>query len=81
MKESIHPKYVDCAVHCGCGASWETRATVPVLKLEICSQCHPFFTGTEKIVDALGRVDRFSKKFGGEYFKQATKKKKRNFRH
>ena len=77
MKKDIHPKYVECSVHCGCGASWTTRATVPQMKIEICSNCHPFFTGAERIVDALGRVDRFAKKFGTEYFKGPAKKKPR----
>lgn len=76
MKKKIHPKYMDCKVSCGCGASWETRSTVPEIKVEICSSCHPFFTGTQKMVDALGRVDRFTKKFGGEYFVSSGKKKK-----
>ncbi len=80
MKKGIHPKYMDCNIHCGCGASWTTRDTVPELKIEICSQCHPFFTGAERIVDALGRVDRFTKKFGGEYFKKAEKKGPRSQR-
>lgn len=75
MKEKIHPKYQACRVTCGCGASWETRSTVPEIKIEICSSCHPFFTGTQKMVDSLGRVDRFTKKFGGEYFAGAGKKK------
>lgn len=74
MKEGIHPKYEKCTVTCGCGATWETRSTIPEIKVEICSSCHPFFTGTQKMVDSLGRVDRFTKKFGGEYFKKAPKK-------
>jgi len=76
MKKGIHPEYVDCSVRCGCGASWQTRSTVPEIKVEICSSCHPFFTGTQKMVDSLGRVDRFTKKFGGEYFVDKTKKKR-----
>lgn len=74
MKADIHPKYVACTVTCGCGNSFETRATVPEIKVEICSQCHPFYTGAEKIVDSLGRVDRFTKKFGSDYFKAKGKK-------
>jgi len=76
MKKNIHPKYMDCTVKCGCGASWETRSTVPEIKVEICSSCHPFFTGTQKMVDALGRVDRFTKKFGADYFVPKAKRKK-----
>lgn len=75
MKEGIHPKYQKCVVSCGCGATWETRSTVSEIKVEICSSCHPFFTGTQKMVDALGRVDRFTKKFGQDYFSAQTKKK------
>ena len=74
MKKDIHPKYMDCTVRCGCGNSWQTRSTVPEIKIEICSACHPFFTGTQKMVDSLGRVDRFTKKFGQDYFKQPKKK-------
>ncbi len=80
MKKGIHPPYVDCRVQCGCGESFQTRATVPEIRVEICSKCHPFFTGSEKIVDALGRVDRFTKKYGGEYFKK-PEKKTRDKRH
>lgn len=76
MKKDIHPKYMDCTVTCGCGDTWDTRSTVPKIKIEICSSCHPFFTGSEKIVDSLGRVDRFTKKFGTEYFTQKERKGK-----
>ncbi len=77
MKQGIHPKYVDCTVRCGCGASWQTRSTVPEIKIEICSSCHPFFQGGErKFVDTLGRVDRFTRKFGSDYFTKPSTKKK-----
>ncbi|MFQ5591004.1 MAG: 50S ribosomal protein L31 [Phycisphaerae bacterium] len=76
MKKDIHPEYMDCTVKCGCGASFETRSTVPEIKVEICSACHPFFTGTQKMVDSLGRVDRFTKKFGGDYFTPKSQRKK-----
>ncbi len=72
MKKDIHPPYVDCTVTCGCGASFQTRSTVPQLKLEICSNCHPFFTGQQRYVDTAGRVERFTKKFGGDYFSKQT---------
>ncbi len=75
MKKKIHPKYMECTVRCGCGATWQTRSTVPELKIEVCSSCHPFFSGSSKLVDTLGRVDRFTKKFGSDYFTRATKKK------
>lgn len=74
MKKDIHPKYMECMVRCGCGATWQTRSTQNELKVEICSSCHPFFTGNQKLVDSLGRVDRFTKKFGGEYFNAPKKK-------
>ncbi|MBI4578822.1 MAG: 50S ribosomal protein L31 [Planctomycetes bacterium] len=75
MKADIHPKYVECTVTCGCGNTFKTRSTKPELKVEICSACHPFFTGQERFVDTAGRVEKFTKKFGGEYFKAAGKKK------
>jgi large subunit ribosomal protein L31 len=75
MKEGIHPKYVKCIVHCGCGTTFETRATLPEIHVEICSACHPFFTGNQKFVDSAGRVERFQKKFGGEYFKKPAASK------
>jgi large subunit ribosomal protein L31 len=64
MKAKIHPKYVECAVTCGCGNTFATRATVKELKIEICNVCHPFYTGKQKFVDAAGRVDRFHRKYG-----------------
>ena len=78
MKKDIHPKYMDCQVRCGCGTTWETRSTVPEIKVEVCSSCHPFFQedGANRLVDTLGRVDRFTKKFGGDYFSKASKPKK-----
>jgi len=75
MKKGIHPKFVDCTVKCGCGATWQTRSTQAEIKVEICSSCHPFFTGTQKMVDSLGRVDRFTRKFGTDYFVGKDKKK------
>lgn len=64
MKEAIHPKYFEVQARCACGATWKTRSTKPELHLEICSSCHPFFTGRQKLVDTEGRVERFQKKFG-----------------
>ncbi len=66
MKEKIHPKYQECKVHCGCGAAWVTRATVKELRVEICSTCHPFYSGKQKFVDTAGRVDAFNRKFGAK---------------
>ena len=64
MKTGIHPEYHDVDVRCACGATWKTRSTKSELHLEICSNCHPFFTGRQKLVDTEGRVERFTKKFG-----------------
>lgn len=64
MKEAIHPKYDQVEVRCACGNTFTTRSTKPELHLEICSACHPFFTGRQKLIDTEGRVERFSKKFG-----------------
>ena len=67
MKPKIHPRYQTCAVHCACGNQFQTRSTSAKINVDICSQCHPFFTGKQKFVDTAGRVERFSKKFGGTY--------------
>jgi large subunit ribosomal protein L31 len=76
MKEGIHPKYVRCKVACGCGATFETRSTLPEISVEICSSCHPFFTGKQKFVDTAGRVERFMKRYRmqGETVSGARKK-------
>ncbi len=63
MKEGIHPKYEKIVVRCACGAEFETRSTKESIRLDICSKCHPFFTGKQKLVDTGGRVDRFKKRF------------------
>ncbi len=64
MKPNIHPKFVDCMVTCVCGNSFQTRSLQPEMRIEICSRCHPFFTGKQKIVDTAGRVERFMRKWG-----------------
>ncbi len=64
MKKDIHPKYVDATVTCGCGVTFETRATKEKLNVEICSQCHPFYTGKQKFVDTAGRVEKFRRRYG-----------------
>ncbi len=64
MKEGIHPQYEKVTVKCACGAEFETRSTKKDIRLDICSKCHPFFTGKQKLVDTGGRVDRFKKRFG-----------------
>lgn len=63
MKNGIHPAYKRAIVTCVCGNTFETRSTVGDLKIEICSNCHPFFTGKQKLVDSAGRVERFNKKY------------------
>jgi len=66
VKEGIHPKYYDIEARCACGATWKTRSTKQELHLEICNNCHPFFTGRQKLIDTEGRVDRFTKRFGAQ---------------
>ena len=63
MKEGIHPKYEKTVIRCACGNEIETRSTKENLRVDICSKCHPFFTGKQKLVDTGGRVDRFNKRF------------------
>ncbi len=64
MKKKIHPEYYECTVHCACGHSFKTRSTKKEIRVEICSKCHPFFTGKQKFVDSAGRVEKFIKKYG-----------------
>lgn len=66
MKEGIHPSYQEVEVRCACGNTFTTRSTKPELHLEICSACHPFFTGRQKLIDTEGRVERFTKRFGAQ---------------
>ena len=63
MKDGIHPNYDTCTVRCACGATYETKSTKGDMKVDICSKCHPFYTGKQKLVDTGGRVDRFNKCF------------------
>ncbi len=63
MKPKIHPDYHEVTAHCACGNTWKTRSTKSELRLEICSECHPFFTGKAKLVDTAGRVERFQKRY------------------
>jgi large subunit ribosomal protein L31 len=64
VKAGIHPKYHQVEARCACGNTWTTHSTKPELHLEICNNCHPFFTGRQKLIDTEGRVDRFMKRFG-----------------
>ena len=63
MKEKIHPKYIEAKVICSCGNTFTTGSTKEVLKVEVCSKCHPFFTGERRIMDATGRVERFKRRY------------------
>ena len=62
MKADIHPDYVACTVHCSCGNEFTTRSTTSSLRVELCSECHPFYTGKQKLVDTGGRVERFQRR-------------------
>ncbi|MGI8967994.1 MAG: 50S ribosomal protein L31 [Chloroflexota bacterium] len=62
-KQGIHPEYVDSVVQCSCGNSFQTRSTKPSMKVDVCSNCHPFYTGTQRIVDSAGQVERFRRRF------------------
>ncbi len=64
VKANIHPQYMDAKVRCACGNTFETRATQTELRTEVCSACHPFFTGEQRIVDTAGRVERFKRRYG-----------------
>lgn len=81
MKKGIHPDYVDCTVRCSCGNTFQTRSTKPELKIDICNECHPFFTGQQKFIDTGGRLQRFADKFGSATdlvaAREAEKKAKR----
>lgn len=64
MKKDIHPNFVETTVACACGNTFKTRSNKPEIRVDICSNCHPFFTGSEKIVDSAGRVEKFKQKYG-----------------
>jgi large subunit ribosomal protein L31 len=72
MKPDIHPDYVEASVHCSCGNTFTTRSTKSDIHLELCNECHPFFTGKQKLVDSGGRVERFERR----YAKTAKRKKR-----
>lgn len=75
MKKDIHPNYKETTITCVCGNVIETRSTKQDIKIEICSKCHPFMTGKQKIIDTAGRVERFQKKYAKEEAKGKSKKK------
>jgi large subunit ribosomal protein L31 len=76
MRTKIHPDYTDTTITCACGASFETRSTSKgdAMRVDICSHCHPFYTGQQKLLDTAGRVEKFTKKFGGDYFSKKPAK-------
>jgi large subunit ribosomal protein L31 len=77
MKEGIHPEYTETTITCACGNAITTRSTRKDIKIEICSKCHPFMTGKQKIIDTAGRVDRFKKRYAAqEASKEAAKEEK-----
>ncbi len=63
MREGIHPEYVESTVRCACGSTFTTRSTRPSMRVDVCSNCHPFYTGTQRIVDSAGQVERFRRRF------------------
>lgn len=73
MKSGIHPNYVNTTVTCGCGSTFQTRSTMKELRVEICSACHPFYTGQQKLLDTAGRVERFNQKYAK--FRKAQEEK------
>jgi len=73
MKEGIHPRYEKCSIVCACGNVVETRSTKESIHVEICSACHPFFTGKQKLVDTAGRVERFNRKYGSQSGSKSAK--------
>lgn len=75
MKDNIHPKYVESVITCACGTIYETMSIKPDIRVEICSNCHPLFTGKEKFVDTAGRIDRFKKKYSGTRKRKKANKK------
>ena len=76
MKDGIHPNYQETKVTCGCGSSFTTRSVLPELKIDICNECHPYYTGKLKFVDTAGRIDKFQKKFAAGSYGSLSKKKK-----
>ena len=72
MKTEIHPNYVECKVHCSCGNEFTTHSTVPSLRVELCSECHPFYTGKQKLMDTGGRVERFQRRYANQQAGKST---------
>ncbi|MCC6109923.1 MAG: 50S ribosomal protein L31 [Denitrobacterium sp.] len=81
MKQGIHPEYVDCVVTCTCGNTFHTRSTKPELKIDLCNECHPFYTGQQKLIDTGGRVQRFTNKFGAAREQVAAREAAKKAKH
>lgn len=78
MKENIHPEYVECKVTCSCGNTFTTRSTYgEEMKIETCSECHPFYTGQQRVLDSEGRIEKFKRKYGS-YKKDREEKKNKD---
>ena len=77
MKKGIHPEYFDITVTCACGNVIKTRSTVKDIRVEVCSACHSFFTGTQKLIDSAGRVEKFQRKYGEKATPPSTQRKKK----
>jgi large subunit ribosomal protein L31 len=73
MKAGIHPEYNEVTISCVCGATYETRSTAKLEKIDICASCHPFYTGKQKVLDTEGRIEKFRKKFGSRYANRTKK--------
>jgi large subunit ribosomal protein L31 len=78
MKKGVHPKYVETVVKCGCGNTFNTRSTRSELKVDICSACHPFYTGKLKFIDTAGRIEKFKTKFAGANYASLGRGKKKS---
>jgi large subunit ribosomal protein L31 len=76
MKEGIHPRYIETVVKCGCGNTFQTRSTLPEIKVDICNVCHPFYTGKLKFIDTAGRIEKFKNKFAAAGYASVTRGKK-----
>lgn len=76
MKSDLHPEYIDCKVTCACGHTFVTQSEKPTMQVDICSQCHPFFTGEERFVDKQGRIDKFKQKMANAEVRRAAEAKK-----
>lgn len=72
MKHDIHPEYATATVTCGCGNTFQTRSTIAEIRTDVCSACHPFFTGKQRLLDTAGRVERFRQKFAKQAAKQTA---------